>query len=240
MTPRILKYFDMKKLPYSPEQSHESFAPEVSILNMVTYLEHGGKAVALLVLAGEVREVALALNNQNQLCYRDGNNLKLWPLHIAPRLTEAAERAWTESDIHRRFIEAPADSLTSRWPQLAAAVGGTREKLRPLFGPHLELVNEITVDFTLSRINGSAEVLASIYFNAIEQSINDCLIDLAEQGKRAGRIIAEGRVMKRPNVTRKLEERLNKRDYAFEIITEGLTFARYRVWRKSPHPVSSL
>lgn len=245
----------MEKPPYGAEQSHNLSSPEISILNMITYIACGGEASALLKLAGEVREVALALNSQNQLCYRDGNDLKLWPSHIALRLTVHSELVWKNYHTSQRAADQPSVERVRvnklRLPGLAyrfnLMVEGLAELRRaepsgkaPLFGPHLELVNEITVDFTLSRINGSAEVLASIYFNTIEQSINDCLIDLTKQGKRAGRIIAEGRVIKKPNVTRKLEERLNKRDYAFEIITEGLTFARYRGWRKSPHPVSSL
>lgn len=227
------------------ERFPDGLRPSTNILEVKSYLAMDKGNTLMAQIAGSDKLLMLVLNSSGQLCYREGNNIKLVPgdgrdLILLPESEQELRSAAGRME-EKTEIETSIDDAELR--RMAAAINtiieGTVRERQPRGSLMIRNDSEkrvIPVARTEFKLNqppqGNTSVKGRAYYRAALDSIENYERLLANQNVIAKRIVTMGNIIPYGDTKKQFEMRLvsNGRLY-FEELASGQTFVKYRVWR---------
>lgn len=200
----------------------------------------GGSLEAIDIVSNKL--LMLVLNSQDEICYKEGNNIKLLqkgrevfllseiPIGKSVKTeTTLSQSAWTDSQYRHiaRGINGLIENVTGNIvPDLI--VDGPEEE-----EPGYPLVDGTTTFTLITPKSFWPEKLAEEYFNAAVASLNTLYESLVAEEKVPRKVTTEGLVYGIPAVRKRFQRLLENAGLQFTYLDrrKGYTYRKIRIWQ---------
>lgn len=203
------------------------------------------KGSTLMAQLGD-RQLTLVLNSSGQLCYKEGNNIKLLPgdgkgLILLPESETLIEASAELQSVQETVALRPDPNLERmRWA-INTIIDGTVRENRPRGWGELALRSTtekkiIPVAKTEFKVTpepaGSTGVKGRAYYRAALESIEDYKALMDSKNVMARRIVTTGNIIPRGDTKRQFEMRIKSNgNLRYQVLGSAQAFVKYEVWR---------